>query len=235
MRRPAAYQVDSRPFLDPLLQPKIVRLRSTLIVAAVLVFGIVAQSRAAESTQVAEARRLADESFAAYKQAGTAGAGAAALYESGIDLARRSIALDPKFADAHYALFLSLGGQSQERGLATKFTNLSELKAALAKTIELDPNHAHAWEARGEMLLKLPKLLGGSRSEAEKALRRSRELAPTWSKPVLRLAQLHRRDGDLETARAEAAVALELAKSAGDEELAREAADVLSEVAAADR
>jgi len=189
--------------------------------------------RAAEADPAAtsEARRLTEESIATYKRAEAQQQGSTQIYDEGIALAKRALALDPTLADAHYAIFLNLGGRSQRAGVASKFSNLSELKAELAKTLELDPKHAHGWEARGEMLLKLPRMLGGSTSDGEAALRRSRELAPDWPKPPLRLAELHASRGEVAEAESEAKRALELAEKAGDDNLAKEASEVLDKLA----
>jgi tetratricopeptide (TPR) repeat protein len=171
---------------------------------------------------------MAEESRQAYHRAEGAQTGWAEIYDEGIDLARRSIALDPSNAEAHYSLFLNLGRKSERTGISAQFRNVSELKSELAKTIELDPNHAHAWEAQGEMLLQLPRLMGGSRSEGEKALRRSQDLAPNWAKPPLRLAELHEKDGDTAKARAEASRALELARKSGDTRVASDAEAIMN-------
>jgi tetratricopeptide (TPR) repeat protein len=189
---------------------------------------LAAHVAAADSTAESEARRLADESRRAYHRAEAAETGWAEIYDQGIDLARRSIALDPSNAEAHYSLFLNLGRKSQRTGVTAQFRNISELKAELAKTLDLDPNHANAWEAQGEMLLQLPRLLGGSRSEGENALRRSQELAPSWAKPPLRLAELYEKDGNMAEARTEASRALELARKSGDTRLASDAEAILN-------
>jgi tetratricopeptide (TPR) repeat protein len=189
---------------------------------------IATHAAAADATAKSEARRLAEQSQQAYHRAEAAETGWAEIYDQGIDLARRAIALDPSDAEAHYSLFLNLGRKSQRSGLGSQFRNVSDLKAELAKTIELDPNHADAWEARGEMLLKLPRLFGGSRSDGEKALRRSQELAPDWAKPPLRLAELYEKEGKTEEARAQASRALELARKSGDARFASDAEALLT-------
>jgi tetratricopeptide (TPR) repeat protein len=201
------------------------RLRLAVFAAMVALATHVA---AAESGGSSEARRLTEESRQAYHRAEAAETGWAEIYDQGIDLARRAIALDPSDAEAHYSVFLNLGRKSQRSGIGAQFRNVSELKSELAKTLELDPNHADAWEAQGEMLLQLPRLMGGSRSEGEKALRRSQELAPSWAKPPLRLAELYEKDGNTTAARAEASRALELARKSGDTRFASDAEAIMN-------
>jgi hypothetical protein len=108
--------------------------------------------------------------------------------------------------------------------------SLSELKRLLDRTLELDPSHAQAWEAKGEMLLRLPRLMGGSASEGERALRRSAELAPRWAKPQLRLAELDWKNGRADAARAEASHARDLARAAGEEDYLRDAEALLRQM-----
>jgi tetratricopeptide (TPR) repeat protein len=201
------------------------RLRLAVFAAMVALATHVA---AAESGGSSEARRLTEESRQAYHRAEAAENGWAEIYDQGIDLARRAIALDPSNAESHYSLFLNLGRKSQRTGISAQFRYVSELKSEVAKTIELDPNHADAWEAQGEMLLQLPRLLGGSRSDGEKALRRSQELAPNWPKPPLRLAELYEKEGKTVEARAEASRALELARKSGDTRFASDAEAIMN-------
>lgn len=153
-------------------------------------------------------------------------------YDRGITLADQAIALDPGVAEAYYALFVNQGRKAERTGVASQALSVFRLRQLLQKTIELDPRHAHAWEAQGEMLLRLPRLLGGSETDGERALRRSAELDPKWAKPRLRLAELDLRNGRMAEARAEAEAARDLARAAGDEQYSTAAETLLRELAA---
>jgi tetratricopeptide (TPR) repeat protein len=180
-----------------------------------------------------EARSLAEQAFAARREADQLQDGWSAVYARGIALAQQAIALDPTLADAYFAAFLNIGRKSERSGAGSQMANLSELKRLLDRTLELDPSHAHAWEAKGEMLLRLPRLMGGSTSEGERALRRSAELAPQWAKPQLRLAELDWKNGRADEARAEALRARDLARAAGDEDSLRDAEALLRQMSVA--
>ena len=78
------------------------------------------------------------------------------------------------------------------------------------------------------MLIRLPRLLGGSRSKGVEALERAAALAPDWPKPRLRLAEYYRGQNDPERSAAFAREALALARTAGDEKAAAEAVRLLS-------
>jgi tetratricopeptide (TPR) repeat protein len=177
-----------------------------------------------------EARSLAEQAFAANKQGDQLESGWDAAYDRGIALANQAIALDPDLADAYYALFLNLGRKSERGGVGSQMKNLSQLKSLIDRTLELDPHHAHAWEAKGEMLVRLPRLLGGSATEGERAFRRSADLAPQWPKPLLRLADLDWKNGRTPEARSEALRALDLARAAGDEDYLEQAEALLKQI-----
>ena len=202
------------------------RRRATIAAAVGLLLccGLVlAQSRGSPRE---DAQRLADEALAMGKKGDKLETGWESVYDSGIGLAEQAIARDPSVADGHYALFVNLGRKAERTGVASQTMKISRLKKLLDKTLELDPRHAHAREAKGEMLMRLPRLFGGSEAEGERALRRSAELAPKWAKPPLRLAELDWKKGRVDQARAEAERARDLARTSGDEDFL-EAAQVL--------
>ena len=176
------------------------------------------------------AQRLADQALEERKKADRLETGWQEVYDHGIELANQAIALDPSVADAHYALFVNLGKKSERTGVGSQFMNISRLKELLNKTLELDPNHAHAWEAKGEMLLRMPRLWGGSASEGERALRRAAELAPRWSKPELRLAELDWKNGRAAEARTEAERARDLARASEEDDLLADAEALLKKM-----
>ncbi len=190
---------------------------------------------AEEDEQRREATRLAEESISEHHRADDLTEGWSAVYDHGIQLAEKAIVTDPTYADAYYALFVNLGRKSQRLGLAAQMRTFGRMRALLKKTLELDPRHAHAWEATGEMLLQLPRIMGGSEQAGEQALRRSAELDSQWPKPALRLAELHWEKGRAAEARFEAERARDLARAAGDADYLREAEGLLQEIGKAGR
>lgn len=176
------------------------------------------------------AQRLANQAFEARKKADHLETGWQEVYDHGIELANQAIATDPALADGYYALFVNLGKKSERTGIGAQFRNISRLKELLEKTLELDPRHADAWEAKGEMLVRMPRFWGGNASEGEKALRRSAELAPRWSKPELRLAELDWKNGRSAEARSEAERARDLAREEGETDLLGDAEALLKKM-----
>jgi len=198
--------------------------------APLLLFGVVCLAQAAEDVPPQTARQLVDAALAARKQADGLEKGWERAYDTGIALAEKAIEADPNLADAYYAVFVNLGRKSERTGMTAQMANIGRLKELLRKTLELDPRHSHAWEATGEMLIRLPWVMGGSEKKGEEALRRAKELSPKWAKPALRLAELHWKKGNAEDARAEALEARELARAASDGELLEDAEALVAEI-----
>lgn len=198
--------------------------------AVVALLLLVRVAWATDDTRKQEAARLAKESMAHYHRGDALEHGWEQEYGEGISLAEKAIALDPDDADAYYALFVNLGQKAQRNGVVAQARTVSRLKELLKKTLELDPRHADAWEATGEMLIRLPWILGGSDQRGEEALERAAEIDPKWAKPPLRLGQLHWRKGEVERARREAERAAALAEKAADADYLEEARQLLEEI-----
>lgn len=86
-------------------------------------------------------------------------------------LASRALQVREQHADAHFALFCSLGEQLRLDGenLSSLF-GLRRVLAELDRTLELNPNHVDALSAKGTLLMKLPSLLGGDEERGEEML-----------------------------------------------------------------
>jgi len=110
-------------------------------------------------------------------------------YQAAVADAEQAVHLDEANAEAHYALFCSLGRLTERRGPLGQMLGLPRLKRELDRTIELDPTHSEALAAKGEMLLRLPSLLGGDAAEAERYLRRSLVHDPTFWRARILLVQ----------------------------------------------
>jgi tetratricopeptide (TPR) repeat protein len=141
-----------------------------------------------------------------------------AVLDRGVALAEAAIALDPERARAHFALFCNLAKQLELAGLSWRsLQRLARVKATLERALVLAPDEPDILAAKGEMLRRLPALLGGDVDEAERLLRRALEREPDHVAARLFLARLLVED-ERSTAEAEVARAIALAERRGTPE-----------------
>ena len=88
-------------------------------------------------------------------------AGREALFERAADAAQRATRLSPEDAAAHFEVARALGRLAQYRGVLQSLNLASRVSSALDRTLELDPEHAGAWHARGLFHHDVPWIAGG--------------------------------------------------------------------------
>ena len=102
-----------------------------------------------------------------------------AALDRGLALAEAAVAADGGDARAHFALFCHLGKRMERAGISLRqITDLRRLKRELDLTLALAPGDPDALIAKGALLLKLPRLLGGDSDEAESLLRQALVVEP---------------------------------------------------------
>src|SRR5439155_1720424 len=132
-----------------------------------------------------------------------------AHFDRGQALAERAVALDDNSADAHFALFCNLGELMRLDGEnLTQVFQLRRLMAEVDRTLELDPNHVDAMAAKGTLLVRLPRLLGGDSVKGEAMLRQVLLRDPNAFTTRLALANVCEARGNRQEALAFAARAL---------------------------
>jgi hypothetical protein len=98
----------------------------------------------------------------------------------GLDLAETAVALDDRSAEAHFAVVCNLGKATSLAGVGLgTYGAVNRLREEIDITLALAPNHAEALAAKGALLIKLPRWLGGDRREAELWLRRAVTVDPS--------------------------------------------------------
>jgi hypothetical protein len=112
-----------------------------------------------------------------------------ALLQIGLQLAEIAVETDPGDPHAHFAVFCTLGkiAERQRIGLETTRT-VRRLRHEVDRTLELAPEYVPALLGKAEMLLRLPRWLGGDPDEARRCLARARALQA--ASPV-RLARMN--------------------------------------------
>jgi Tfp pilus assembly protein PilF len=138
-------------------------------------------------------------------------------YELAKQHSERAVALVPDSADAHFVHFASAGRLAQMSGLGVASLKLMSLNAELDEVLRLDPDHANALAARGGMLVKLPRLLGGDAAKGVALLERAVTLDSTAIGKRLELSEAYHIVGEDEKARETAAQALTMAEARNDD------------------
>jgi tetratricopeptide (TPR) repeat protein len=154
-----------------------------------------------------------------------------AYFQQGQALAERALAADDRLADAHFALFCSLGEQMRIDGEGLpSILGFRRLMAALDRTLELDPAHLDALSAKGTFLVRLPAFLGGDTARGERMLREVIRRDPKAVNARITLARVQAVQGDRERALALASDALQLARAERRADLLPEAQATLAEL-----
>lgn len=154
-----------------------------------------------------------------------------AHFERSQILAERAIALNEDLADAHFALFCSLGEQLRLDGESlSSLVGFSRVMRELDRTLELNPDHLDALSSKGTFLLRLPAFLGGDKERGERLLKRVLQVSPKAVNARLTLARAYQAQGDHAGALALAKEALKIALAEHREDLIPEAQAALTEL-----
>src|SRR5437667_439441 len=150
----------------------------------------------------------------------------------GLALAEEAVAADERDPKAHFAVFCNLGNDLKLRGVALQsLFAVRHLRREIDRTLELAPDYADALVGKGELLLGLPRLLGGDAAEGERLLRAALRVDPDFVQAHLGLARALAARGVRDEARAEARRALAAAERAPDPAKEMEARDLLAQLA----
>ena len=154
-------------------------------------------------------------------------------FDRGQALAERAVALDDNSADAHFALFCNLGELMRLDGEnLSQIFQLRRLMAEVDRTLELNPNHVDAMAAKGTLLVRLPRLLGGDSVRGEAMLREVLARDPNAFTTRLALANVCEARGDRQEALVFATRALQIAREQGRADKVAEAQAALAELRA---
>jgi hypothetical protein len=156
-----------------------------------------------------------------------------AHFERGKALAQQAVTMDDHSADAHFALFCNEGELMRLDGESiSSIFRLRQLMAELDRTLALKPDHTDALAAKGTMLLRLPRLMGGDPTTGEQMLRQVVQQDPNAFSSRLTLAKTCNARGDRNEAVAFAERALQIAKAQGRADKVAEAQATLAELEA---
>ncbi len=133
-----------------------------------------------------------------------------ALFARAAGMAERAADLAPDEPDAHFEVARALGRLAQYRGVFQSLNLAAQVERALERTLELDPDHAAAWHARGLFHHDVPWIAGGRRGSVAPSFERAIALEPDEITHRLAFAQVlvDRDDAAAALVQLEVAVAL---------------------------
>jgi tetratricopeptide (TPR) repeat protein len=132
------------------------------------------------------------------------------FYDRGIEAGRRAIAIDPTKPEGHFWLAANMGARAESSGVAgLKYRK--PIKTELEIVLRLDPAflEGSADRALGRWYHEVPRLLGGSRKQAEAHLKASLKYKDDSAVTHYFLADLYADTGRVDDARAEVQKVLE--------------------------
>jgi hypothetical protein len=157
-------------------------------------------------------------------------------FVNGQAVAERAVALDDRNAEAHFAVFCNMGEYMRLDGESiSSVLQLNRLMSELDKAIELRPDYGDALAAKGTLLVRLPKLLGGDATKGEEMLRGVANRDPNAFTTRITLARHCHARGDDAEAVAFAQRALQIAREQGRADKIATAEATLDELGAAGR
>lgn len=152
-------------------------------------------------------------------------------FERGRALAEKAVKLDARLADAHFALFCSIGERMRANGeVLFSVFEYGEMMNALDKTLSINPNHLDALSSKGTILIEIPRLIGGDPEKGEVMLRQVIKEDPTAINARVVVARACAERGEKDEALMLAKTALDLAKEQKREDLIPEAQETFVKI-----
>ncbi len=152
-------------------------------------------------------------------------------FEKGRELAEKAVELDGQSADAHFALFCSIGERMRSNGeVVFSVFEYGKMMDALDETLKLNPTHLDARSSKGTILIEIPGFLGGDDEKGEAMLREVIKEDPTAINARMVVARACAERGEHQEAFQLAKKALELAREHKREDLLPEAQETFSEI-----
>lgn len=121
----------------------------------------------------------------------------AAIFERGIGLGQRAVAVQPAGVEGHFWLGANYGGLSEVQGMFKALKTVQKIRAEMQTVLQLQADYAQgdAYRALGEIERQLPGILGGSLKRAIAYLEQGRQVAPENLAMQLALAKAYRDAG----------------------------------------
>ena len=152
-------------------------------------------------------------------------------FDRGRALAEKAVALDNQSADAHFALFCSIGERMRANGeVVFSVLDYGSMMDALDQTLALDPKHLDALSSKGTILIEVPEFLGGDDAKGEVMLRQVIKEEPKAINARMVVARQCAERGEHQEAYELSKMALELAQEQQRADLLPEAEETFSKI-----
>ena len=152
-------------------------------------------------------------------------------FDRGRALAEKAVALDSQSADAHFALFCSIGERMRANGeVFFSVFEYGSMMDALDQTLALNPKHLDALSSKGTILIEVPEFLGGDDAKGEVMLRQVINDEPESINARMVVARQCAERGEHQEAYELSKRALELAKQQQRDDLLTEAEETFSKI-----
>ena len=126
-----------------------------------------------------------------------------AAYDRGRELGRRAVELAPRDEEAHVWYAINTGRWGQVKGVMRSLFLLATIRTEIETILELNPRSVRGRALAGNVLMEVPRFVGGDRAQAEKQFRRGLEVDPHFTTIRVDLARLLIAAGRYDEAREE--------------------------------
>lgn len=103
------------------------------------------------------------------------------IFKKGIEIAKKSIEIKPNRAEGYFWLGVLYGLYGETKGVMRSLFLVDDMKAALYKSLHIDPNFwgGGAYRVLGRLYYKLPGIAGGCKEKSLEYLLKSKEICHT--------------------------------------------------------
>jgi hypothetical protein len=124
-------------------------------------------------------------------------------YETGIDLAKRSVGINAQRPEGHFWLAANYGEYAELKGAFKSLWLLRSIRLEFEQAFAIDPgfDKGSLYLALGELFLRLPWLMGGNHQRGLEFLEAGVRKAPSNADLCLTLAEYYLKDGRMSEAR----------------------------------
>lgn len=122
-------------------------------------------------------------------------------FDLGLTYAKKALAIDSNSVWAHFWYLANLGALTQQKGVFSSLTAVSEVKKEIETVLRLDPNNVWALNAQANVYYELPKILGGDLDKSIEILNRALAIDSNYSILYVSIAKAYIKKRDFSRAR----------------------------------